>query len=106
MDGFKFGFDLLFKAHGEHGIRNRENQHDSVELGPEHFYDVSPTYTEGVTLPEYRLVVSVYIEMTILSWMDFSCNVAFVRDWNHNNVIGSDYYDVQMAVGFKLHTPQ
>ncbi len=106
LDGFKFGFDLLFKAHGEHGIRNRENQHDSVELGPEHFYDVSPTYTEGVTLPEYRLVVSGYIEMNILSWMDFSCNVAFVRDWNHNNVIGSDYYDVQMAVGFELHTPQ
>lgn len=105
LDGFKYGLDILFKAHGEHGIVNRENQHDSVELGPEHFYDVSPTYTEGVTLPEYRLAVSGYIEMRLLSWMDFSGNVAFVRDWNHNNVIGANYYDVQMAVGFKIHTP-
>ncbi len=105
LDGFKYGFDILFKAHGEHGIRNRENQHDSVELGPEHFYDVSPTYTKGVTLPEYRLVVSGYVDIAILSWMDFFGNVAFVRDWNHNNVIGEDFFDVQMAVGFKIHTP-
>ncbi len=105
LEGLSYGFDLLFKAHGEHGIRNRINQHDTVELGQDHYYDVSPTYTEGVTLPEYRLVVRGYVELDILKWMDFASNVAFVRDWNHNNVIDADFFDVQIAVGIKIHTP-
>ncbi len=104
LDGFEFGFDLLFKAHGEHGIKNRINQQDTIVTGMAHFYDKSPTYTEGVTLPEYRLVVSGYVERTLLEWLDFTGNVAFVRDWNHNNVIGADYFDVQLAVGFEIHT--
>ncbi len=104
-NGLEAGLDVLFKAHGEHGIRNRINQRDTIDLGMEHFYDVSPTFTEGVTLPEYRLVFSGYVEMSLLSWLDFSFNASYVRDWNHNNVMNLDYRDLQMALGFRIHTP-
>ena len=104
LDGFTFGVDILFKAHGEHGIRNRINQTDELTTGMAHFYDVSPTYTEGKTLPEYRLGISGYVEMRLLKWLDFTGNVAFVRDWNHYNVIGADFFDVQLALGVKIHT--
>lgn len=105
LEGLEYGIGFLFKAHGEHGIRSRVNQRDTIDLGSAHFHDISPTYTEGVTKPEYRVVLSGYVEADICAWMSLSFNAAYVRDWNHNNVIGVDYRDLELSLGFKVHTP-
>ena len=105
LDGISFGGALLFRAHGEHGIRYYDNQHDTVELGPDHFYDVSPTYTEGVTLPELRLSLSSYVEYALFNDLDLKANLAFVHAWNYHNEIGRKMFDVQLAVGVSFHPP-
>lgn len=103
LERLSFGGSILFKAHGEHGIRFYDNQHDTVELGPVHFYDVSPTYTPGVTLPELRLAVSTYAEYVLSSCFDLKANLAFVNAWNYRNEIGRNMFDVQLALGVSFH---
>lgn len=105
LDGLSFGGTLLFRAHGEHGIRYYDNQHDEVELGPDHFYDVSPTYTEGLTLPELRLSLSSYAEYALFNDLDLKANLAFVHAWNYRNEIGRNMFDVQLSVGVSFHPP-
>ena len=105
LDGLAFGGSVLFRAHGEHGIRYYDNQHDTVELGPVHFRDVSPTYTQGATLPELRLSVSTYAEYALFSDLDVKANLAFVHAWNYRNEIDRNMLDVQLAVGVSYHPP-
>lgn len=105
LTGMEFGFDALFTAHGLQGIDYRGDglQMSHIQTGKEHYNDVSPTkdISNGL-VPEYRIAVSACATVPILSGLEASGSLSVVNAWNHLNMKGSSFFDVQLTLSFRI----
>lgn len=105
LSGMEFGFDALFTAHGLQGIdyRGDGSQISHIQTGKDHYNDVSPTkdIVNGL-VPEYRFAVSACATVPVLSGLEASGSLSVVNAWNHFNVEGSSFFDVQLTLSFRI----
>lgn len=105
--GLSFGGSALFRAHGIQGIayEGMGNQTSHIKPGREHFNDVSPT-SDSTTKPEYRMVVEADAVVPLRKGIEVSGNLCFVQIWNHLNIPGKSFTDVQLMIECRINATE
>lgn len=94
----KASLSMLFRIHGQQGIKWNENQNEYALTGKDNLWNFGPTGTK-----EYMLCFHGFYSKNFTKWMSLSINAGWTCFWNYRNNENIIHSEPQLSFALKLH---